>query len=303
MTTSPPLSPTPASPTIVSSLPHQHHPRPPLEEGPRRSYRLETTEALEGGKIVRLLDEKGRAVWEKTRDLTDEEIVDTIFDGTRHPRWTIHRPIRGWYLVLRSPSLPPGSYISFKPNPSSAEGSGFTFALRSVLEYPVTSPLSEKGDDLDAVRLTFSAGDNTPTPTSAPTFSEAQDHPPAPAGEKSEKPIAPSPTTSHFKLQHGLPAHTHRASSRPFSLSSFTHLFAGRGKTFSCVWEDEQGAEVLRFEEDVSLLSTTTRGHLLLHEHLVGIIGMEPSFWIAVALAYLEFLEDREAYGAAKGGD
>lgn len=53
----------------------------------------------------------------------------------------------------------------------------------------------------------------------------------------------------------------------------------------------------------ISLLGTTTRGHLLLHEHLVGIIGMEPSFWVAVSLAYLEFLEDREAYGAAKGGD
>lgn len=167
-------------------------------------------------------------------------------DSTHHPRWTIHRPIRGWYLVLRSPSLPPGSYISLKPLPSS-EGSTFTFALRSVLDYPITSPLSEKGDVLDSVRLSFSVGDKTPTPSSAPTFGEAQNRP-----AEAEKSPAPSPTTSHFKLQHGLPAHTHRASSRPFSLSSFTHLFAGRGKTFSCVWEEEQGAEVLRFEEDVS---------------------------------------------------
>lgn len=55
------------------------------------------TEALKGHKVTRLVDEKGRAVWEKvslskvrgkgragtvtlqTRDLTDEEIVDTIF--------------------------------------------------------------------------------------------------------------------------------------------------------------------------------------------------------------------------------
>jgi hypothetical protein len=51
------------------------------------------------------------------------------------------------------------------------------------------------------------------------------------------------------------------------------------------------------------LVSMTTKGTLLLNESLVGVIGMEPTFWVAIALAYLEFLEDQEAYGAASGGD
>lgn len=42
------------------------------------------------------------------------------------------------------------------------------------------------------------------------------------------------------------------------------------------------------------MLSLATKGTLELDEKLVDIVGMEPSFWVAVALAYLEFLEDRE---------
>lgn len=30
---------------------------------------------------------------------------------------------------------------------------------------------------------------------------------------------------------------------------------------------------------------------------------MEPSFWVALALGYLEFLEEKDAYGWAKEGD
>lgn len=39
-------SPLPASPTIIQGLPHQHRPRPALEEGPRRKYDLVTCAPL-----------------------------------------------------------------------------------------------------------------------------------------------------------------------------------------------------------------------------------------------------------------
>lgn len=35
------------------------------------------------------------------------------------------------------------------------------------------------------------------------------------------------------------------------------------------------------------LLSTTTKGNLILSENLIGIVGMEPTFWIAVSLGKL----------------
>lgn len=43
-----------------------------------------------------------------------------------------------------------------------------------------------------------------------------------------------------------------------------------------------------------SLLSLATKGSLYLNENLINITGMEPSFWIAIALAYLEFLQDKD---------
>ena len=45
---------------------------------------------------------------------------------------------------------------------------------------------------------------------------------------------------------------------------------------------------------EFSLLSVSTRGALYLNENLVNITGMEPSFWIAISLADLEFLQDKD---------
>ena len=48
-----------------------------------------------------------------------------------------------------------------------------------------------------------------------------------------------------------------------------------------------------------SVLGTATKGNLILNVHVIDVLGLEPSFWAAVALAYTEFLEDRDAYEAA----
>ncbi|GAA5907452.1 hypothetical protein JCM5296_006912 [Sporobolomyces johnsonii] len=89
-----------------------------------RTYRLETNDALDGREVVTVKDPaSGRVVWTKTRALTDDEMVATVYDSLHHPRWTIHRPRRPntvtssssapWpaYLVLRSPAMRPGAFI------------------------------------------------------------------------------------------------------------------------------------------------------------------------------------------------
>ncbi|GAA5869555.1 hypothetical protein JCM1840_004456 [Sporobolomyces johnsonii] len=89
-----------------------------------RTYRLETNDALDGREVVTVKDPaSGRVVWTKTRALTEDEMVATVYDSLHHPRWTIHRPRRPntvtssssapWpaYLVLRSPAMRPGAFI------------------------------------------------------------------------------------------------------------------------------------------------------------------------------------------------
>lgn len=41
----------------------------------------------------------------QTRELTDDEMVDTVLDSSGVARWTIHRPRQGWYLFVQ-PCLP-----------------------------------------------------------------------------------------------------------------------------------------------------------------------------------------------------
>ncbi|KAL8283964.1 hypothetical protein RQP46_005077 [Phenoliferia psychrophenolica] len=232
------------------------------------------SDSLEGDQVVEIKDDSGRVIWSKVKHLTEEEIVETVLDSARQPRWTIHRPIKGWYLVLRSPSLPPTSFISLRPS-TNHSADNFLFTIRSVLTFPTTA--------------------GAPVPPPSP--STRIDFKPEELEEKAKEEGAA--TKSHFRLQPSVPAHTHRQSSAAWSLSKFTGLFVDRGKTFSCVWEDENGSEVLRFEDAPSLLSLSTKGSLYLNENLVNITGMEPSFWIAIALAYLEFLQDKDAYSAA----
>ncbi|GAA6055827.1 hypothetical protein JCM3770_004779 [Rhodotorula araucariae] len=83
-----------------------------------RRYDLDENEPLEGRQMVTIREQgNGRVVWTKTRELVDDEIVSTIFDSLHHPRWTISRPIRGWYLTLQrvTPDEKCEPYIELTP--------------------------------------------------------------------------------------------------------------------------------------------------------------------------------------------
>lgn len=83
-------------------------------------------------------------------------------------------------------------------------------------------------------------------------------------------------------------------------------------KSFSIRWIDvpkhhdhqPTSIEVMRYE-DLSgywLWQSKTRGRFVLQQDAVRALGIDEAFWFAVALAYLEFLEERDGYNAASDG-
>ena len=83
-------------------------------------------------------------------------------------------------------------------------------------------------------------------------------------------------------------------------------------KSFSIVWVDapststqaNQHVEIVRFEDQSGLLSWKGRrvGKLLIQKHAVQALNLDLGLWITLALAYLEFLEERDGYNASSDG-
>ncbi|KAF8494551.1 hypothetical protein JB92DRAFT_3126859 [Gautieria morchelliformis] len=50
------------------------------------------------------------------------------------------------------------------------------------------------------------------------------------------------------------------------------------------------------------IIYTRTSGLLEINEGIERQLGVDPGFWVAVALAYLEFLTERDSYLVAANG-
>jgi hypothetical protein len=60
---------------------------------------------------------------------------------------------------------------------------------------------------------------------------------------------------------------------------------------------------ILTFRDTTPLLSSgTTQGVLTLDEGMVKVLGVERGFWICLALCWLEMMEEREGWEAARDG-
>lgn len=78
-------------------------------------------------------------------------------------------------------------------------------------------------------------------------------------------------------------------------------------KSFSLWWIDpprRSPVEVLRFDDQSGwwIWNASTRGVLSIQTKAIEAIGLHSEFWVATALAYLEFLEDKHGYQAAQEG-
>lgn len=84
-------------------------------------------------------------------------------------------------------------------------------------------------------------------------------------------------------------------------------------KSFSIRWIDVQpgvqqqqlqSIEVMRYEDTSGywLWQSKTKGRFVFQEEAVRALAIDRAFWFAVALAYLDFLEERDGYNAASDG-
>ncbi|CCF53801.1 hypothetical protein NDA11_002771 [Ustilago hordei] len=80
-------------------------------------------------------------------------------------------------------------------------------------------------------------------------------------------------------------------------------------KSFSLCWLDPptsgrgaEGVEIAKFEDQSGrwLWNSQTRGKLTLQTSAMQALGLEKEFWITAVLAYIQVLEDKDAYDAAR---
>ncbi|GAA5955760.1 hypothetical protein JCM3765_001842 [Sporobolomyces pararoseus] len=145
---------------------------------------------------------------------------------------------------------------------------------------------------------------STSPPPSSPTLTLPQD----------------SIRLASFRLQPYLPQdivtkhlQEHPRSITSRMLSRLRNFVVEDGKKWSCVWmnddssnEGNEGSEkvVMYFEEDQpTLFPSPSKGTLTLSTELIDRSGYEPSFWIAVAMGWMECQEEREGWKEGRGGD
>ncbi len=60
--------------------------------------------------------------------------------------------------------------------------------------------------------------------------------------------------------------------------------------------------EVVRFEDQSGrwMWNSHTKGRLRLQVSAMEAVGLEEEFWVTAALAYVQFLEEKDAYAAAR---
>ncbi|KAF9545680.1 hypothetical protein CPC08DRAFT_716139 [Agrocybe pediades] len=92
------------------------------QAGPSVRYLVQTTDVIQDMRVnVSLASSPNNIIWYKERFLSDNEIVENlVHNPTSTIQWTIHRPLRGWYIRLCSPTFPPGVFIPLTPVPQAS---------------------------------------------------------------------------------------------------------------------------------------------------------------------------------------
>ncbi|SCV73112.1 BQ2448_7037 [Microbotryum intermedium] len=280
-------------------------------------YHLSSNEADASQELFILKDEHDRRLFTKTRKLTETEIVDTVFNSSHEPAWTVHRPRRGWYLVIR-PYKPEqlgqtATEESFVQLLAAKGKRGQEGELQFELELG-----TELGEEIDL-------GAETSADKGRTSVSVAMDsNSPELRGKESGIPSTSATPTAQasvstntreeesttrsvkFILQPRLPGHSQRVTSQTSSPWTPGHILrrvvAGKENDWSCV-VNPKGDEVMRFEEAITLSSSSTKGLLLVDQERTRSLGIHPDCLVTIALAYLEHLQDLEAYQAAGSDD
>ncbi|KAH8077403.1 hypothetical protein BXZ70DRAFT_703395 [Cristinia sonorae] len=125
-------------------------------------YTVRSSDVLADMRINVCKEGSDVVVWYKERFLAEDEIIEHVVENaTSTIHWTIHRPNRGWYIRIRSPTFPPGVYISLAALPKSSpyhSDAALTFACRTStpslippsLPHLVSAQSSRRSTDSDA---------------------------------------------------------------------------------------------------------------------------------------------------------
>ncbi|KAF8949971.1 hypothetical protein BDZ97DRAFT_1923626 [Flammula alnicola] len=325
------------------------------QAGPSNSgtskYLVQTTDVLQDMRVTVCEEGSDKVIWYKERFLGDDEIVENVVhNATSAIQWTIHRPLRGWYIRIRSPAFPPGVFIPLTPVPSTSTlhtEAAMSFNTRTnILSPPVDLPESSSQftlQDEEVASSSSSIHSYPPTPTAVinvqpPTPMTTQgtsDQTPKKSLRRPAKQNVSSQITQFLLSEYSLPPvqqpenasfftralsalKSHRPShSNSFTLSRVitptpTSPPPPYASNVSITGQANQSSAAILEPQShlhTPLLVFHDRTPVLTVRSLTGVIeidkleerflGVDTSFWIAVALTYLEFLEERESYLAA----
>ncbi|KAG6853621.1 hypothetical protein C0991_002845 [Blastosporella zonata] len=239
--------------------------------------------------------------------------------------WTIHRPKRGWYIRIRAPSFAPGVFIPFIPVPRTSPQ--YSDAALSFSSRTNVAPVVEPEPDRPSISSAHSYPPTPPTlvvhpPSPKSVQAKLEEIPknrPAALGKPvthvTQFVLAPhstqvvQPTSNSFFSR----ALSIIKNSRPSHSSSFTLtrlpsanlLSPPPASSLSPASPTETSRlsvnymplppPVLVFHDRTPILTVRSlTGLIEIERTQEELLGVETSFWIAVALTYLEFLEERE---------
>ena len=255
-------------------------------------------------------------------------------NATSKVLWEIHRPLRGWYIRLRAPNFPRGVFVPLLPVPPSSpyhSPAALKFSCRTNVAPPTPasasrSPSSSRvpvaihsSTDSDVTLTDATNGQLSPTHTypPPPTPPSMLVAPPSPNAvyEKLDQLAQRNPgmssVISHFILSphphvsatppsEGLFSRALRAlrNGAPTQTNSFS-LSPLPDKPTVSPSEGPQSshgpAPLVTFQDTTPVFSVgSSTGVFEVHVDEVGKFGVDLGFWIAIALAYGEFLGDRE---------
>lgn len=336
----------------MSSLPVHH----PVSSTQR--FLVQSTDVLQQMRVNVSEENSNQVIWYKERFLSDNEIVEHVVHNPSNTiHWSIHRPKRGWYIRLRHPSFPPGTFIPFLPVPPSSPyyveaalsfnsrtNAGNT-PSRSSASSPsarFSKPPTTPGNPANTTTVTTSEAASPhsypPTPTTvvasfknvmpsagpsstltSPTTPTLAPRTPQPMqitqfilAPHSIEPQVPTTESSFFSRALSVIKSNRPSHSKSFTLSRVPDSphsppppYASQASIPASVDVEEAAPRpplvpfLVHHDRTPVFTVGSFTGLIEITELEERMMGVDTSFWIAVALTYLEFLENRESYLAA----
>ncbi|KAJ7657776.1 hypothetical protein DFH06DRAFT_454127 [Mycena polygramma] len=286
-------------------------------------YVIQSSDVLAELKINIKEENSDKVIWFKERFLEDEEIIEhLVHNESRKICWTMHRPRNGWYIRIRSPAFPPGAFIPLiPPLPHTAHPPG-ALLFSSRTNIPTVSDASTRVS-------TSTAHSYPPTPPPAVVV-----HPPTPASVTAKLEQAqgkqrhqPPPTQVTEFVLAPYTSEVLKPEQMSFfqrALSAIKSQTAGPSYSFTLARVTPPTSPapptpipspvdstvplaaplalppLLTFHDRTPTMTVgTVTGVIEIDQTEERTLGVDSSFWIAVALTYLEFLQEKESYLAA----